>query len=435
MGVLTKSTGPLLWVAVRVGCLAVILWLTGCAGGTGANSVGAGTSGTAAPIPREVATDLAVRYPGDQYLLGVGYAHSPQAAVELARGDLAEKIRVRVATLTSDIVRERNGRTEQEISTIVVASANELMEGVSIEAQGLDAESGMHYAVATLPKEKLDDMSGSLGHARLPDPLAPAPPAVTEPIWVTTEGVVSFGSDMTLSEAASRSLQEARRLAVEAATAAFVTAHRVVYNAEVTEEVVRTRVRGIILDEEVLDAGIREVRDDTGLVALFYATTLRAHVKPMPVGDDNFAVHVSLNRTVFHDGEEVRVTIVSSRDAYVYAFSVGQDDSVRLLFPNGYAQDNFVSAQQELVIPSDLQRELGVRLRVSLPQHEPRAIERVKVLATAQPLPSQMSHERQGTLPVTSETPGASITDVMKQVASLENVPWAEMTVPYEIRR
>lgn len=416
----------------RVSWLSMLLWLVACAGGPETAPVAPRGTIPVPPVPPEVAEDLTTRYPSDRYVLGIGQADSQQAAVDLARADLAEKIRVRVSTLASDVVRERQGRTEREFSSLVITRANELMEGVELVAQGRDPESGTAYAVVLLSKAEIENGFASPRHDRPSRPPMPA----AEPMWVISEGVVPFGSDTTLAEAAARSREEARRRAIEEATGAFVSAQRLVYNAEIAEDVVRSSVRGIVIEEEILEEGVRELGRAQGAAALFYATTLRAKVKPIPFDHrDDFTVEVALNRTVFQKGEEVRVTVVPSHDAYVYVFNVGQDDRVTLLFPNKYAQDNFVAARREIIFPTDVQRDLGIRLRAALPHGEPKAIEKVKVVAAAKQLPMSGNESGEGLDALHDGAERLLVTDLMRQMTSLEGTTWTETTISYEIRQ
>ena len=324
---------------------------------------------------RQVSPDILRKYPQEQYVLGFGQAESEQAAIELARADVAKKIRVQVTALARDRVREQGEQIEQVLSRTVTTQANEMMSQTSIADLYHHPDSGFVHAVVAWPIRKPDDPTHAYHD--------PSDHLSADPIWVTAEGVVPLGPDMTLAEAGARSRETARQQAVEKAVGVFINGRTLVYNTKVAENVVTSKVRGIIIEEQILDEGIRSTATDSESVPLLYSTKLRAKVKPVSLKyAKDLSIDVTLNRTVYQEGDDVEVTITPSQDTYVYIFNVGQDDSVTLLFPNNFSQDNFLSAQNEFVFPDESQRQLGIRLRVELPQGKSKSIEKVKVVAT-----------------------------------------------------
>jgi hypothetical protein len=257
-----------------------------------------------------------------------------------------------------------------------------------------------------------------------------------EEIWVTAEGIVSLGDDTTVAEAKARSRDEARRKAIEQAVGSFVKGQTVVYNAQLAEDLVRSLVRGIVVEEQVVEEGMRQLRQDSGAPALQYATKLRAKVKPVRVehkGD--FTLRTSLNKTVFQEKEEMRITAVPSKDAYIHIFNVGQDDTVTVLFPNRFAQNNFVDAQKELVFPDEAQRTMGIHLRVFPPAGANKALEKIKLIATTKRIDLLRGKIREGVYQVYPGKDTALVTDLLKELSVLDESEWAETTVPYEVRK
>ena len=376
----------------------------------------------------QVSPEILRKYPQDQYLFGFGQADSEQAAIELARADVAKKIRVRVTALARDSVREQGEQTDQILSRTVITQTNEMMSHTSIADLYHHPESGFVHAVVVLPTIATDDQAQA--HNSSTD--TPS----TDPIWVTAEGIVRFGPETTLAEAGARSREKARHQAVEKAVGVFVNGRTLVYNTTVAENVVTSAVRGIIIEEQILDEGIRSTGQYSESVALLYSTKLRAKVKPVSLAyAKDLNVEVSLNRTVFQEGDEVQVTITPSHDTYVYILNVGQDDNVTLLFPNKFAQDNFLTAQSELVFPDEPQRKMGIRLRVALPPGEGKSIEKVKVVVSEKQVDLLNTTRRNNTFVTDTEPDQFKVTDLMKQLALAEETTWTDTTIPYEIRR
>ena len=361
---------------------------------------------------------------------------SEKAAIELARGDLAKKIRVRISTLASDLTREQGGKTEQEIGRIVTTQADMLLDGVQTVEQIQDPESGMAYAVVALSISNIDHLIGPVGHSDARDSLSSSEVPMAESIWVTAEGIVQLGNDTTLAEAAARSRELARSEAIEKAVGTFVKTQTVVYNTKVAEELVHSVRRGIVIEEKILEQGMRAIGEEKGTAAWLYVTKLRAKVKPVPLErTTDHKIEVLLNRTVFHEGEEVQMAIIPSHDSYVYILNVRQDDGVTVLFPNKFSEDNFLTAKQELIFPNESQRQMGIRLRVILPPGQPKAIEKLKVLATSKRLDLTHDQNQEGIFVVHPAEDQFLVTDLMRQLALLEDTTWSEMTIPYEIRQ
>jgi len=278
-------------------------------------------------------------------------------------------------------------------------------------------------------------------HEKLPSPerrQGPLPDASSkegrEGVWVTVEAVVQLADDMTVQEARSRSRNEARRKAVEKAVGIFVKSKTVVYNYVLAEDLVQSIVRGIITDEQILEEGVREVGQQSNERATLYATKLKARVRAVQAERKaEFSLKVALNQTVFREGEEVEVHISSGHDVYLHLFSVGQDDSVTVLFPNRFTQDTLIRAEQQFVFPDDNQRAMGIRLRVFPPAGANRATERIKVIATRKKRDLIKAKFREGVFQVYEAKDTGLMTDLLRELALLEDADWAEATVPYEV--
>ncbi len=374
------------------------------------------------------------RYPPSLYLLGIGQGDSEKAAAELARADLIKQIRVELRVTWSDFIRERGGTTEQEVSRLVETNVAELVRGIEIVEQARDA--GAAYAVAVLPKA---EMSKILESAKAQKEISPLQPEFSEPregIWVQAEGVVSLGEDMTLAEAKARSRDEARRKAIEQAVGTFVKSQTVVHNSQVADDLVRSIVRGIVIEEQIQEEGLREIGQGAGQKALQYATKLRAKVKPIrPEHRGDFAVKAVLNKTVFSEGEEVQIKAVVTKDAYLHIFSVGQDDTVTVLLPSRYAQANLVSTQKEFVFPDDEQRSVGIRLKAFPPAGARKALEKIKLIATTKRVDLTHGRVPEGLFQVYQGKDVALVADLLKTLSLLDESEWAEITLPYEVRK
>lgn len=384
-----------------------------------------------------ISARIAQQYPSDQFLVGVGRAESETAAAELARADLLKQMRVTISVMWTDMLRERGGREEQDVSRVIETRVDEVARGVDIVDRGKDPSTGNLYAIAVLSRSEVARaLRSTESSPKQLDAGFQESQDIQEPIWVVVEGVVPFGSDTTLGEAKSRSRDEARRKAIEQAVGVFVKGRTTIYNAQVADDLVQSLVRGIVLDEQVIEEGIRQFETGVGPKALQYATRLRAKVKPVRIERrGNFAVKAELNKTVFSSGEEMQIRVVSTKDVYLHIFNIGQDDTVTVLLPNRYARANFVTAQDTFIFPDDELRNAGIRLRVFPPVGAKKSMEKIKLLATTKPIDLTQGKIQEGIFQVYPAQDAALATDLIKMLSLLDELEWTEVTVPYEARR
>jgi hypothetical protein len=419
---------------LKVGILAMFCLVTACTPYSKVKSEPSESSELSVGRQNDLIKKSRQRYPSSLYLIGIGQGESAKAATELARADLIKQIRVEVRVTWSDFIRERGGTTEQEVSRLVETKVGELVRGIEIVDQATEA--GTSYAVAALPKTEISRIleRGNAQPETLSTPLEPS--ELKEGIWVQAEGVVSLGEDTTVAEAKARSRDEARRKAIEKAVGTFVRSRTIVYNAQVAEDLVHSLVRGIVVEEQILEEGVRQLGQETGTTALLYATKLKAKVKPVRAerkGD--FRVKAALNKTVFQEGEEMQITAATTKAAHFHIFNIGQDDTVTVLLPNRFISSNAVQAQQELIFPDESQRTMGIRLRVFPPQGERKAMEKIKVIATTKQIDLMKGKVREGVYQVYAGKDAALVTELLKELSLLDEAEWAEMTVPYEVRK
>lgn len=419
---------------LKIGILATVCLVTACVPSSKVKPEPGGLPALTVGQQKGLTDKSRQRYPSSLYLLGIGQGESEKAAAELARADLIKQIRVEMRVTWSDFIRERGGIIEQEVSRLVETNVAELVRGIEIVEQARDE--GASYAVAVLPKAEISKI---LESAKAQKEVLSAPPESSESmegIWVQAEGVVSLAEDMTVAEAKARSRDEARRKAIEKAVGVFVKGRMIIYNAQVADDLVQSLVRGIILEEQILEEGVRQFETGAGPKALQYATRLRAKVKPVRVERrGNFSLKAELNKSVFSEGEEMQIQAVSTKDAYLHIFSVGQDDTVTVLLPNRYARANFVTAQKIFIFPDDELRNAGIRLKVFPPAGTKRSMEKIKLLATTKPIDLTQGKIQEGMFQVYQGQDAALATDLIKMLSLLDESEWTEVTVPYEVRK
>jgi|KBSMisStandDraft_5_1062788.scaffolds.fasta_scaffold40301_2 hypothetical protein len=420
---------------VRVGILLVLYSLAACTAPTTSELAFVAQSSESRESSHDLLSEVTQQYPPDLYLTGIGKGTSERAAIELARADLLKKVRTEVRVTWTDLLLEKKGRGEQEVSRLVETRAMELVKGLEILSQGRDARSGDAYCVVALAKgEVAKILQAPQGQSDAAHVSQEGPPMPSEGIWVTSEGTIFFQEDMTIAEARARSRDEARRKAIEQAVGVFVRASTVVYNFGVAEDLVHSIVRGVVIEEQILSEGLRELDIGKGGKVLAHDTTLRALIRPVPAERRTaFAIEGNLNKSIFFANEEIVITVAASEAAYIHIFNVEQDNAVTVLFPNKFRRDNFVSGKKALIFPDDELREMGVRLRVIPPAGATKALEKIKLIATKRNLELPRGKFDDASFQTYQGHDTGLVTDLMKELTKLEDTEWAEMTVSYEV--
>lgn len=158
-------------------------------------------------------------------------------------------------------------------------------------------------------------------------------------------------------------------------------------------------------------------------------------VAPPAPREEDLTISVNLDKALYHDKDEARITVVPSRDTYLHIFSIGQDQSITVLLPNSLAKSNFVAAGQSFVFPTSDQKRMGIRLRVALPHGAGSAVEEIKVVATKRAVDLVKGRIVEGIFQTYSSGDPTPAGELQKQLAPLDPSEWTEVTVPYEIRR
>lgn len=257
-----------------------------------------------------------------------------------------------------------------------------------------------------------------------------APP---QEVWVEAEGVVAFGQDTTLEAAQRGSLDAARRTAIEQAVGTFVRGSTVVRNFQLADDLVHSVVRGVIVEEKILQRGLADVKDGEGLL---YRTRIRAKVRGVPAERrGTFGVTVTLNRPVFNEGDEAVIRIRATEDAYLYLFDITQDEHITVLVPNRFEPETRLEGGVEYVFPSEILVKRRVQLRTWLLPGAQKSVEKIKAIVTRKPVALLKGQVAEAVFKEYEPSQTALLLDLMRALAALDPADWAEATAVYEVRK
>jgi len=192
--------------------------------------------------------------------------------------------------------------------------------------------------------------------------------------------------NITPEEAKQEAIQKALKKAIEYYSGVEVNARTTDLFAENQDKVLLDNFasittltsRGIIVEKELIKENI--ISDGNYLTKV---VTLKVKVeKQEGAPDPSFKITANLNKDNFITGEELKLTVKSSKDCYLTIFNVGSNDSVYVVFPNKYREDNFLNAGEIFLLPSKKDNDLGIIFTVSSLNEKKEDSEMIKIIAT-----------------------------------------------------
>ncbi len=248
---------------------------------------------------------------------------------------------------------------------------------------------------------------------------------------VEAEGEILLGDDTTPAQGRAMSRNNARRNALELAVGVKVHGSTVLYNSSLISDLVVTATKGLIVNEEIIEDGPKVKGDQ-----IYHYCKLRAYVKPINMEKSGSLRIVraevvragsdrSLKYPAFQDNDEIQVHVRVNEASYINIFSVSQDGMITQLYPNQYFKSALSAADKTMVFPDDIQRAIGLKLRVRTPGKLSKALESVLIIATKE----NVKFLNDGGM----EDP--MLTDILRKLSELDPALWAEKTVGYEVRK
>jgi hypothetical protein len=229
--------------------------------------------------------------------------------------------------------------------------------------------------------------------------LADAKILATDPdgcTWVAATGSVRFGDQDTKHQAFAQAIAEARRKAMDTLLGVRIDHSFMDFQSEnslrgefvLTEKLLRVTQLGRAIKENVLRVG---PVDDPGCVACRIEAQIQTCLVPEKERrDKDFQTNVRLNRSSYQDGDEVIITVTSTRDSYLYIYNVDMDFRAALIAPNKYVPSVKVKAGEAWVYPSDDLRTKGLRATAQLLPGSSVSAETIRVVASKAALPSSL---------------------------------------------
>jgi hypothetical protein len=214
--------------------------------------------------------------------------------------------------------------------------------------------------------------------------------------WVEAEASVRMGENESPAQVKAAAVDKARQAAMKEVLGVELTHRSLDFQQEglngqtaLIESVLKTTRRGRILQEELLA---------DGPVGWNYFVKTRACFKEKPEGaDGGFRVELSLSRDAFFDGDQGKISVESSRDAFLYLYDVQSNGETSLIAPNEWSPEVRAKAGEAWEYPDPAALKAGARLQAQMPLGgAPISAETIRVVATKTPLPKKIYDPAKG---------------------------------------
>jgi len=234
--------------------------------------------------------------------------------------------------------------------------------------------------------------------------------------------------NITFEQARQQAFQRAREDGIQNALGIDVQGVSIVRNAAFAGEFIFGTTYGhIVKTDTLLDTLI--VEKFRGEMFPVYHVRLQVEVVPEKgKPDPSFKVALELNKNTFVAGEELWMTIRTSKDCYAMVINVDANDDIYVMFPNRYLSNNFMPANAAIQIPSQEERSMGIRYRVSPLQGHTQDTELIMLIATQKPITLLEDVEEQEGVQKFKNNQTA-LTELAKWLAA---IPASERTIDLE---
>jgi len=140
--------------------------------------------------------------------------------------------------------------------------------------------------------------------------------------------------------------------------------------------------QGIIEDKKIINEQVI-IADNS----LFSQVTVQVKIgKQEGEKDPYFSLDASLNKEHFQEYETLEISCVPSKDCYFTILNICSNDTVYVLFPNQYREENFIKAGDTFEMPNEQDSNIGLSLPVGLLPGKITDIEIIKIIATKEKL-------------------------------------------------
>ena len=209
---------------------------------------------------------------------------------------------------------------------------------------------------------------------------------------VTTSATIE---NITPEQAKDIALEKAYKAAIEYFSGVEVTGRTSYIQAENKDVILidyfskltNQTSQGIILEKEILKEKIV-----TSGNSIYKIITIKLKVgKQSGIKDQNFNVNAELNKEYYKVGESLQLFVTPSIDCYLIIFNIMSDENVATIFPNEFREGNLVKANQEFLLPNEVDKNNKLSYELVLLPGRKEDTEIIKIIATKKPINFQLN--------------------------------------------
>ncbi len=204
----------------------------------------------------------------------------------------------------------------------------------------------------------------------------------------------------------------------------------------ISTQEIYTRIAPVVSNNSEQTPLCRPIRNtgDQGGEFVFISTESTKPVKKRDKADPLFKVRAGINSNVFEEGDHIELRITPTKDAYITVFNILEDQSVIILFPNHFRQNNFVKANSTIIFPDDNDHKNGISLEAFVPEGKTETKEMFHVLALREPLNFDTENFSEGIFGVYKGSSGF-VHDLAKETVSIPLSQRTETFLHYRIEK
>jgi len=220
---------------------------------------------------------------------------------------------------------------------------------------------------------------------------APAQSLSQSAEWAAGMGEAILESDMTRDEAVARALNEAIKDATIKVTGVNILNIISIMNssddpATRASEFTKATAGGKVIRQKEPDISWETVTIDN---VKYPKVTVRVEVlvaKNVKT-DPSFKIAAKLNQSNYKTGDELKITLRTTRDAYITILDFSEDGAIYALAPNLKMDSFFIQGNRDCPFPSDELKKQGVVLELEPLEGKSQSSELITIIATKKEYP------------------------------------------------
>lgn len=265
--------------------------------------------------------------------------------------------------------------------------------------------------------------------------MLPGYTAATQDItWVMVEAAAPIVGD-NVEQAREAAIEIAEWKAIEEAVVVNISMETLLVNLKLSGSMIGAIPYAEIIESEIIEEIDGSQSGDQATSSPMYRIKMKAGVVEKFEGHDpSFQIDAALNRMNFIHGQEMEISLKTTKDCFYCIFILLEDQKVLKLIPNQYRTNNFLESNKAYTIPDAGDREKGNIINVYTPPDKTVAKEAVYVLALMQPFDFDNTNIQEGVFGIYNGQT-AFIEDLIRQIVGIPLGDRAEQLIQYQISK